>query len=266
MKHTSYLTTAALAALCASTTSRAADPIPVPPHWESSAAAGLTLTRGNSETFLGTLSLLTGKKWDVNELAFGADATYGTTKETVTTIDNSTTPPTKTTKDVTATTAQTLHGFAQYNRLFTEHWYGYARIEGLHDDVADIKYRLSLSPGAGYYFIKTKPTELSLEAGPGYIIQKLGNDSQSYATLRVGEKFKHALSDRARMWQTAEFLPQIDDFNNYIVNFEIGLEADLSSSQKLSLRTYLQDTYNNVPAKGHKNNDLKLVVAIAYKF
>src|SRR5438445_71610 len=99
MKHTPslYLTVAALAT-GVTTSSHAADPIPVPPHWESSAAAGLTLTRGNSDTFLGTLSLVTGKKWDVNELALGADATYGTTDETKTIVDDSTSPATVTKK------------------------------------------------------------------------------------------------------------------------------------------------------------------------
>jgi putative salt-induced outer membrane protein YdiY len=68
------------------------------------------------------------------------------------------------------------------------------------------------------------------------------------------------------LWETAEILPQVDDFNNYIVNFEIGVEADLNSSKKLALRVYLDDTYNNVPAAGRKKNDLKLVAAVAYKF
>ena len=254
---TTYLTVAAVAAFCVSTTSRAADPAPVP-HWESSAAAGLTLTRGNSDTFLSTLSLMTGKKWDMNELAMDIDGTYGTTKETRVTSGGKQT--------FNQTTAQSLHGFIQYNRLFTERWYGYGRVEGLHDGVADIKYRITLSPGVGYYFLKNTNTDLSAEAGPGYVIQKLGDDRSSYATLRLAERFHHALSDRARMWQTLEWLPQVDKFNNYIVNFEIGLEADLSSSKKFSLRTYLQDTYNNVPAKGREKNDAKLVAAIAYKF
>jgi len=74
------------------------------------------------------------------------------------------------------------------------------------------------------------------------------------------------LSDRARVWQTAEFLPQVDDLNNYIINAEVGIEADLNTTGKLALRAYLQDTYNNVPAKGREKNDAKLVAAIAYKF
>jgi putative salt-induced outer membrane protein YdiY len=242
---------AALAALSSPFLAQAQETVTTTNKWQSSVAAGLTLTRGNSDTELATLSLATGKKWGQNELNFGADGTYGKTKQ-----DGN-----------DDTTAESLHGFGQYNRLFTERLYGYGRIEGLHDGVADIRYRLSLSPGLGYYFIKTKPTQLSAEAGPGFIVQKLGGDKQQgYATLRVGEKFNQTLSDRARLWETAEWLPQVDKFENYIVNFEIGIEADISSSKKLSLRSFLQDTYNHEPAKGREKNDAKLVTAIAYKF
>jgi putative salt-induced outer membrane protein len=251
-----------LAALGNPSLAHAADATPTTTnHWESSVSAGATLTRGNSETFLGTLTAATGKKWNQNELAFGADMAYGTT----TTETKNPTPPPNTIK-TDDTTAETLHGFGQYNRLFNERLYGLGRIEGLHDGVADIDYRLSLSVGAGYYFIKAKEMQLSAEVGPGYIVQRLGGDNQSYATLRAAEKFNMALSDRARLWETVEILPQVDDFNNYIVNFEIGVEADLNQSKKLALRVYLDDTYNNVPAAGRKKNDLKLVAAVAYKF
>jgi len=252
-----------LAALGNPSLAHAADATPTTTNmWQSSIAAGATLTRGNSETFLGTLTGATGKKWNQNELAFGADAAYGTTTEE---IKNPGTPPPQTIKHDN-TTAETVHGFGQYNRLFNERLYGYGRIEGLHDGVADIDYRLSLNVGAGYYFIKTKPTQFSAEIGPGYIVQRLGGQGDNYVTLRAAEKFNQALSDRARLWETAEILPQVDDFNNFIVNFEIGVESDLNSSKSMSLRVYLDDTYNNVPATGRKKNDLKLVAAVAYKF
>lgn len=264
MKHT-YLTpllAVGLAVLGSPLLARGADTNPSTTNkWESSVAAGATLTRGNSETFLGTISAGTGKKWDQNEIAIGADVAYGTT-----TVETKKAPPATGTTEHTDTTAETVHGFGQYNRLFNERLYGYGRLEGLHDGVAAIDYRFTFNVGAGYYFIKTKATQLSAEAGPGYLVQRLGGVDDSYATLRLAEKYNQALSDRARLWQTAEILPQVDDFNNYIVNFEIGIESDLNASKKLSLRVYLDDTYNNVPAKGRKNNDMKLVAAIAYKF
>ena len=244
------LITAATLAIQVST--RAQDPTPASkePTWQSSAAAGLTLTSGNSDTVLATLAATTGKKWTNNEVAFGADGAYGNSKV----------------NGVETKNAANLHGFGQYNRLFNERLYAYARVEGLHDDIAKIRYRLTLSPGAGYYFIKNKTTDLCGEVGPGFVAQRLGVETKDYFTLRLGEKFNHKLSDRARIWQTAEFLPQVDNLSNYIINFEIGVEADITKDKKLSLRSYLQDTYNSIPAEGRKKNDMKLVTGIAYKF
>ena len=45
--------------------------------WESSAALGFTLTRGNSSTLLFTANVLSSRKQGNNEISLGADATYG---------------------------------------------------------------------------------------------------------------------------------------------------------------------------------------------
>jgi putative salt-induced outer membrane protein YdiY len=216
----------------------------VQPGWDTSAALGLTLTRGNSDTILFTGNIITGKKRDQHEWSFGADATYGENDD----VKN----------------AESLHGFGQYNRLFSERAYGYMRLDGLHDAIADVEYRFTLAPGVGYYFIKEENTRLSGEVGPAFVYEKQGSDERGYFTLRLAERFDHKLSDRAKIWQSLEFLPQVDDFENFIVNAELGVETGLT--EKLSLRTYLQDTYDNEPAPGRDENDFKLVTALAYKF
>lgn len=214
------------------------------PGWETTAALGLTLTRGNSETLLFTGNILSEKKWDQNEARLGADATYG--------------------EDRDVKSAEAFHGFGQYNRLFTDRWFGYFRVDALHDAVADVEYRVTLSPGVGYYFIKNKTTLLSGEVGPGYVFEKQGDENNEYASLRVAERFEHKLNDRVKLWQSLEFLPQVDDFDNYILNAEAGIDTALT--KKLSLRVFAVNTYDNVPAEGRKKNDLKLVTAVAYKF
>jgi putative salt-induced outer membrane protein len=248
-----FLVLAAASILAGQISIRADGPVPEAqktPQWESSASAGVTLTRGNSDTLLAALAATTGKKWKDNELSFGADGTYGSSKV----------------NGVNSTTANSIHGYGQYNRLFSERFYGYFRVDGLHDDIARIRYRFTVSPGAGYYFIKTKRADLSGEVGPGFIAQKLGDTTHDFFTLRLAEKGHLALSDRARLWESAEFLPEVDHFKNYIINFEIGIEADLTADKKFTLRAFLQDTYNNEPATGRKKNDAKLVTALAYKF
>ena len=220
--------------------------------WQSSAAVGLTLSRGNSDTTLFSITIGTEKKWSMNDLTLGADAIYGDTRQS---------GASKSTE-----TADAQHGAVQYNRLFSERFYAFGRVDLLHDAIANIQYRLTVAPGAGYYLIKRKATDLSVEAGPAYVAEKLGNHYENFATLRVGERFHHALSDHAKVWEAADFLPQVDHFDNYVLTSEVGAEAGLNKGNTLSLRSVLQDAYDNIPALGRLKNDLKLIVSIAYKF
>lgn len=244
----SYIFLGAAAAAAVGTYAQApAAPAPAPeapPKWETSAAAGFTLTQGNSDSVLFTAQVLSQKKWDQNEVRLGADATYGETED--------------------VKSADAVHGFGQYNRLFTERTYGYVKLDALHDAIADIEYRFMLSPGAGHYFIKNQTTTLSAEVGPGFIYEKQGDDSRGYITARLAERFEHKFNENVRLWQSIEFLPQVDDLNNFLLNAEIGVEAKLT--QKLSLKVFAVDNYDNEPAEGRKENDIKLVTAMAYTF
>lgn len=214
------------------------------PKWQTTARAGVTVTRGNSDTVLFTSSVQSQRLWEKNELRLGADGAYG--------------------KNEDVKNTETLHGFAQYNRLLSERMFGYARLDALHDAIADVEYRLTFSPGGGYYFVKNTTTSLSAEVGPGIVHEKLGQGSNTYMTLRVGERFEHKLNERARVWQSLEWLPQVDDFNNYILNAQVGVETALTKRTTLAL--IAQDTYDNVPAPGRQKNDLKIVAQIGYKF
>lgn len=217
---------------------------PPPPRWNSSAAAGLTLTSGNSDTLVATANIGTEKKWDRNEAAFGIDGSYGEQDDE---------------KNI-----EMLHGFGQYNRLFTDRFFGLFRADAMHDAIADVEYRVTLSPGLGYYFIKNKTTFLRGELGPGVVFEKVGGETDTYMTIRVAERFEHQLSKTAKIWQSAEWLPDVSDWDNYVINAEIGIEVAINT--KWSLRTYIQDTYDNQPAPDRKHNDVKLVAATAYKF
>ncbi len=212
--------------------------------WASSLSTGLTLTRGNSHSLLFSADIETKKKTPDNEYSLGASGAYGS-QNSVQNINN-------------------YGAFSQWNHLFTDRFYGYARVDALRDVIADLDYRFNVGPGAGYYFIKGTNTTLSAEAGAGYQDEHLGGIYDSFATARLAENFEHKFNERARLWEKAEILPQVDKFENYAVNFEIGIEASITKS--FSLKTYLDDNYQSEPAAGHYRNDVKLVSGIAYKF
>jgi putative salt-induced outer membrane protein len=213
--------------------------------WDVAGSLGLTITRGNSRTELATASLTAARKWDHNELSLGTTGIYGENDGTK--------------------NSESLAGFGQYNRLFNERWFGYGRLDMLHDAIAGVDYRLSVGPGAGYYFIKNTNMLLRAEGGAGYIYEEDANNRErSYISLRAADRFEYKISAAAKIWQSAEYLPQVDNFNNYILNFEVGIESAMT--KKWSLISYVQDTYHNEPVPGRLKNDLKWITGVKFKF
>ena len=213
--------------------------------WQSSVSAGVTMTRGNSDTFLFAADFQTQKKTPLNEYKIVLNAAYGDQGSKV--------------------TANNYKESGQWNRLFTPRFFSYLRTDGLRDIIAEVDYRLTLGPGAGYYLLKSTNTTLAVEGGGAFEAQRLdGKGDETFATLRAAERFEHKINDHVRIWQNVEILPQVDKFDNYTVNFEIGLETALSKS--FTLKTFLDDSYNHRPAPGKLKNDAKLVTALGFKF
>ncbi len=225
---------------------------PPPKPWQNKITAGVTLSRGNSDSVMATVGAESKRKWnDHDELFLNAAFGYGETK------DKATGDYIKSDDYFTAS--------AQWNHLFTPKLYGGLKLDFRHDDVADLDYRFTVSPLAGYYFIKTAHDTLAGEVGPGWVYEKQGGDTDNFFTIRFGERYEHKFGDKARFWESVEYLPQIDDWaNNYLINAEAGIETSITKS--VSLRLVAQDNYNNQPATDREKNDFKLIAALSYSF
>ncbi|HTX20683.1 MAG TPA: DUF481 domain-containing protein [Candidatus Aquilonibacter sp.] len=250
MKHIIAIIVAAVFAGCgfgasaAPTNSPAVLKTNAPPAWGGNVAIGLTATAGNSDSVLFTGKFTATKKTALNELTLGGDAAYGE----INSIENN----------------ETLHGYGQYNHSFSDRWYDYARADALHDGIADVTFRFTFGPGAGYYFIKEKQTTLTGEIGPGVMYEKLDDEFHTYPTLRLAENFEYKFNDHARFWQKVEFIPPVDKPDNFLLNAEVGVETAIT--KKISLQIYVDDNFANEPAPGYEDNDVKLVSGLVYKF
>ena len=243
----------AAALTCVGSGLNAADspaPVEAPKKWVTTAAASLTLTRGNSETFLATVGLDTQRKWERDEVFMGVSGGYGES----------------TTDDVYAKNTEFVQGFGQYNHLFTDRFYGALRLDGQYDGIAGIEYRFKVSPLLGYYLIKNDRMTLAVEAGPTLIYEHLeGQDSHGYWAARFAERFEYKLTATTKVWESLEYLPKVDEWDkNYLLNFEAGIETAIT--KKWSLRVVFQDQYASQPANGRKQNDMRLLAGTAYKF
>ena len=239
-------TVSTLAVGCGIASAQTPPPENKDPGWEGAVNAGLTLTSGNSDTVLATVGANAKKKWDKNEFALGALGGYGESED----IKN----------------AEFVSAYAQYNRLFTERFYGGFRIDGNYDGIANLSYRINLTPLVGYYFIKNEKTILSGEVGPSYVLEKyFGEDMDSYLGIRFAQKFEHKLTESTKIWEYADYTPDVERWTEkYIINVEVGISTAINKSW--SLRVVGQYIYDSLPAEGREKDDIRLIAGTEYKF
>jgi putative salt-induced outer membrane protein YdiY len=224
--------------------------VAVPDHddqqeWTSSFDLGASFTSGNSENLFVTASLTLDKEFgDHNEFFANITYAYG--------------------EDNDATTTEEVLLTASWKKLFDPKNYTGLRLDGRHDDLADINYRLGLSALIGHYFVRGDDTQFSVEAGLGYTWEEQGGLNTSFVNSYFGERYELWVTDYTRIFQSIAFFGPVDDFSDYRLIGELGLETYLS--QDLSFKVFLQDKFENAPAMLREQNDVKVVSGISYKF
>ncbi len=213
--------------------------------WDKGLSVGLNLADGNSDTvnLNAGLHAEKGTVEDEQRCAAGVDYNYGETG-TQETVDN-------------------LQAFIRHSRDISGNTYGYGGVSYLRDDIALVDYRVTVGVGLGQYLIRDATTGLVVEFGVDEIFDDVGGITDEAFALRFAENLEHELSDTARIWQSVEFLPEASDFDNYLLNLEIGAEADMND--RLSLNVVVQDRYDSTPAVGRKSNDVTVLAGLGYK-
>ena len=220
--------------------------------WKVSAYAGLNLARGNSETLLINTGVKADWKAVMDEIGLGAEASFG---ESRVERDDGTSG---TEKNVQRASAK-----ADYRRLLSEREYAFISAEGLSDGIADIDYRLIIGPGLGRYFIKSPSQLLGVDLGVSYIAERQDGSRDDRAALRLAQRYELKLSDVAKIWEAAEYLPSLEKFSDYLFNLEVGAEAAMTS--RLSLRSTARYLFNSRPAGDKEKYDLLLSTGIGFK-
>lgn len=224
--------------------------VAVPGHddvheWTSSFDLGASYTSGNTDKLFVTASFTIDKEFGLNN-EFFSNVTYAYGE------------------DEGETTTQEILATASWKRLYSEKNYAGLRLDGRHDDLADINYRIGLSALLGHYFVRTEDTLFSVEGGLGYTWEEQGDASDSFVNFYVGERFEHWVTDYTRIFQSFAGFVRVDDLGDFRLIGELGLETFLS--QNLSFKIFLQDQFENEPAPMRQENDFKVVSGISYKF
>jgi putative salt-induced outer membrane protein YdiY len=223
---------------------RAQTPAPKSP-WDTIVQAGVTLTRGNSETLLANGGISTARRWTKSDFSSSIFLTYGTDRDRQTT--------------------DLLRAYGQYNQTLSERWYAGMRLEGLRDGVADVDYRFTLSPLVGWYAFKSAKFFLRAESGPSAaVIENIAGNHNEYLVWRVAERIEWRVSAAANLWQSFELLQPTDDANNFLVNGELGFNAAITDS--IGIQPKVLATFDNEPPRGRQKYDLRWITSLTYRF
>jgi putative salt-induced outer membrane protein YdiY len=212
-------------------------------------ALGATITDGNSDSRQGNVSWLTeGEKEGLGAIRLGAEGNYGEGRGDNGQMDK---------------TIENAKVFGNVKKTLTPMTYAYVDASYFYDDIALIDYRITVGPGLGLFLVKNDATQVSVEAGPSYVFERVDGETDEHPALRVAERAEHKFSATARIWESVEFLPNTERFSDYLVNSELGVEAALNAS--LNLRLVLQDKYDSEPAADKDKNDLTFIAGVSVK-
>lgn len=234
------------AAQAPAATPPAAAPDAPPPALTGSFGAGLSLTRGNSDTT--NINVSFDAKYDPKtDYLFKAEGLYlrGQTDG--------------------ADTANRLSLQGRVERTRGPRLFLFGQVQYVRDTFKRIDYLVAPTAGAGYKVIDTPVTQFVVDTSLGVVVEKdHGRTVGTSPAWAAGEKLTHKLTDTATLTESVQALWKLDDFSDALYTFNVGLAAAISKQSQL--KAELLDTYKNQPPAGAKKNDVAILVSFVFKY
>lgn len=119
---------------------------------------------------------------------------------------------------------------------------------------AGISRRFAEGVGLGYRPVLAPRDTLLAEAGVSFFQERTTADlSDDYTTARMAGWYKHLLASKAWFALGAQFLPDLSDFGDYLLDANAELAAPLSANIAVKLGYQLR--YQSEPAAGFEDTD-----------
>lgn len=212
--------------------------------WKRSLELGINTARGNSDILRYDGAISGSKETEDNYYFLKAAGRYG---------ESDGEPD-----------AESATGDAKVQHRLSERMYAAVDGNARHDQLADLSYRARGSLSLGRHFIWTERTVLSAEIGPGYVAEKKGGEKEGFMASRAAQYLEFLITDRLQIWQSMEFVQNLEDSAVYFINAEVGLETVLVAN--LSLKFTVEDRYDSAPAEDKEGNDLLTTTALNWSF
>jgi len=163
-------------------------------------------------------------------------------------------------------TEDNAFGYMKYDHFFTKKWYGYANATGEQDEFKDLDLRTTFGAGAGYQFIESERTNLSLEGGLSYVDENyIVNEDNSFAAGRWGLRFDHFILPKSlQYFLSHEGLQSVEDSDDLLLSTQTGFRVPFYKN--LNITAQFNWDYDKSPSPGKKESDYMYIFSIGYQW
>ena len=232
-----------------------------PETWHGSINVAYESARGNTYKNNASVIANLNRRWDEDRVNFDFGYYYSKTG---------------TTRDSREKTTDRWELEGQHDHFWRPTFYTYENGRYEQDDIAGLDYRLRLGAGVGYQWLDDKKFDatgswsFNQEFGVAWIRVDYKNPDpdadDSYATFRYAHHLKYhpKWNPDIEGFHNLEYLPQIDDFDNYLIKADIGFTTKIIMD--FDLLAKIEWDYNSMPALGRKSSDIRYIVGLGYKW
>ena len=224
---------------------------PPPIKWTGSLVAGAIITSGNSESQNYNVSFDAVRRADDDRLTFGAGYFFGRQTDQDTGIES--------------TSVDNWFLSGKYDYFFDEKWYAYANARVERDRIAALDLRFTPGVGIGYQWVETPDFNFNTEAGLTWVYEDYETgDSEDHFAARFAYHVDKKINDKVKVFHNLEFLPSIEDLDDFNVNSDVGLRATLT--ENMFGEAKVEWKYDSSPAPGAEKNDLRWILGVGWTF
>lgn len=222
------------------------------PAWTGEVMLNGKITGGDSKTTEAGVEFKLDKEWKADRLHFLGEYMYGRERSTTTGL-------TSTSDDFGNVYGKYAHDV--YRKLYVD-----VNAKALHDQLAELKYRVSPAAGIGYRWFDERQFELSTDVGIAYNDERFSTfGGRSFWGPQLEYEVTWRPVKRLRVFNTLEYYPSFSDFTgNYLLDTQGGFHVTMWTHAFIELRgEYHHDTE---PASSAKMGDYRFIVGPGLEF
>lgn len=231
---------------------------PVPEKWHGSINLSATATRGNTVGESAAIEADVNRRWEKDRFTASTGYYFAQSGDS---------------RDTKRKNTSRFQIDAQEDHFWTgESFYSYVKGRYEFDRIMELDFRYRLGAGLGYQWLEKQdygfgPVSFNQELGADWIEERYKhNERDEYGAFRYAHHFAWDIVavDGMAFTHNLEFLPQVDKWENHLINADAALVYAFRPDWQLKLAA--EWNYHSEVAEGVKHSDIRYILALGYKW